>query len=105
MQSRSFSSLLKKVPKHPAAQNTSNTTSQPTRQFNTSRDLKAVGDTSTIDFAFFPDFDPDSDQTPAIRVPILPENFRDPTAAIGDIGAANEAVSFSQGSVSYVSGS
>ncbi|KAF2266630.1 hypothetical protein CC78DRAFT_121603 [Lojkania enalia] len=43
------------------------------REFNTSRSLKAVNDSSTIDFAYLPDFDPDAGQSPVIRVPILPE--------------------------------
>ncbi|KAF2642244.1 hypothetical protein P280DRAFT_395258 [Massarina eburnea CBS 473.64] len=44
------------------------------RHFNTSRSLKAVGDSSTIDFAFIPDFDPDTHRAPVgIRVPILPQ--------------------------------
>lgn len=43
------------------------------RHFNTSRSLKAVGDSSTIDFAFIPDFDPDAQTAPIqMRVPILP---------------------------------
>jgi hypothetical protein len=43
------------------------------RHFNTSRSLKAVRDTSTIDFAFIPDFDPETRSAPlGIRVPILP---------------------------------
>lgn len=43
------------------------------RHFNTSRSLKAVGDSSTIDFAFIPDFDPDTRSAPVeFRVPILP---------------------------------
>lgn len=43
------------------------------RHFNTSRSLKAVGDSSTIDFAFIPDFDPDAQTAPVqMRVPILP---------------------------------
>jgi hypothetical protein len=49
-----------------------------TRQFNTSRSLKAVNDSSTIDFAFLPDFDPDTGlnaNRPAIRVPLLPESL------------------------------
>lgn len=45
-----------------------------TRQFNTSRSLKAVNDSSTIDFAYLPDFDPDAGVAPpAVRVPLLPE--------------------------------
>jgi hypothetical protein len=48
----------------------------PSRHFNTSRSLKAVGDNSTIDFAYLPDFDPDSDTPPPVlRVPLLPESL------------------------------
>jgi hypothetical protein len=43
------------------------------RHFNTSRSLKAVGDTSTIDFMYIPDFDLETRSAPlGIRVPILP---------------------------------
>ena len=46
---------------------------EPIRHFNTSRTLKAVGDTSTIDFAYFPtDLNPTIEET--FRVPILPTN-------------------------------
>ncbi|KAI5256706.1 hypothetical protein E4T42_01440 [Aureobasidium subglaciale] len=45
------------------------------RHFNTSRALKAVNDSSTIDFAYFPDFDPDNVEGSAIRVPLVPTNF------------------------------
>jgi hypothetical protein len=45
------------------------------RHFNTSRSLKTVKDSSTIDFAYIPDFDPDAPSAPAgLRVPILPQN-------------------------------
>ena len=47
---------------------------KPVRHFNTSRSLKAVNDSSTMDFAYMPDFDPDNAITP-IRVPLLPNNF------------------------------
>ncbi|KAF2740719.1 hypothetical protein EJ04DRAFT_424204 [Polyplosphaeria fusca] len=47
--------------------------SLPVRHFNTSRSLKSVGDSSTIDFAYLPDFDPDTASSPIMRVPILPE--------------------------------
>jgi hypothetical protein len=44
-----------------------------TRHFNTSRSLKAVHDSSTIDFAFLPDIDLSLESVRAeIRVPILP---------------------------------
>jgi hypothetical protein len=50
-----------------------NDTGKPVRHFNTSRSLKAVNDTSTIDFMFIPDFDPDTKSSPVeFRVPILP---------------------------------
>ncbi|THY11959.1 hypothetical protein D6D02_05450 [Aureobasidium pullulans] len=45
------------------------------RHFNTSRTLKAVNDSSTIDFAYFPDFDPDNAESFTLRVPLLPSNF------------------------------
>ncbi len=48
-------------------------TGKPVRHFNTSRSLKAVGDSSTIDFMFIPDFDPDANSAPLqVRVPLLP---------------------------------
>jgi hypothetical protein len=47
-----------------------------TRQFNTSRSLKSVGDSSTIDFAYLPDFDPDAGlPAPIVRVPLLPDSL------------------------------
>jgi hypothetical protein len=50
-----------------------NDTGKPVRHFNTSRSLKAVNDSSTIDFMFIPDFDPDTKSSPVeFRVPILP---------------------------------
>lgn len=43
------------------------------RHFNTSRSLKAVKDSSTIDFAYLPDFDPDTSSAPVeVRVPLMP---------------------------------
>lgn len=45
-----------------------------TRHFNTSRSLKAVNDSSTIDFAFFPNTELDSPEE-VFRVPILPNNY------------------------------
>jgi hypothetical protein len=46
--------------------------SKPIRHFNTSRSLKAVKDSSTIDFAFIPDFDPDTRSAPVeMRVPVI----------------------------------
>lgn len=48
---------------------------QSVRHFNTSRALKAVKDSSTIDFAYLPDFEPESSQ-PLPRVPIVPDAFQ-----------------------------
>jgi hypothetical protein len=48
---------------------------QPMRHFNTSRSLKAVGDSSTIDFAYLPEegFDADlSSGEGGVRIPLLP---------------------------------
>jgi hypothetical protein len=45
----------------------------PARHFNTSRSLKSVNDTSTIDFFYLPDVSFDSAPEPPIRVPLLPE--------------------------------
>jgi hypothetical protein len=56
----------------------------PRREFNTSRSLKAVGDTSTIDFAFLPKLFESSwgPQPAAIRVPILPDIDSDAAEAV-----------------------
>lgn len=53
------------------------------RHFNTSRSLKAVSDSSTIDFAYMPDVDP-SLEPPRIeiRVPILPDVESDDAQAV-----------------------
>jgi hypothetical protein len=67
---RSFSTAVRDS-KRPVPEPAS--VSLPVRHFNTSRSLKAVNDTSTIDFAYLPDFDPDTAQSPVLRVPILPE--------------------------------
>ena len=61
-------------------------TEAPRREFNTSRSLKAVGDTSTIDFAFLPKlFETEwGPQPAAIRVPILPHIESDDAEAVLD---------------------
>ena len=46
-----------------------------TRHFNTTRSLKAVGDSSTIDFAYLPSGDVDPAAEEVFRVPILPNNY------------------------------
>ncbi|QRD02031.1 hypothetical protein JI435_050010, partial [Parastagonospora nodorum SN15] len=50
-----------------------NDTGKPARHFNTSRTLKAVNDSSTIDFAYLPESGSDAQASnQAFRVPILP---------------------------------
>ncbi|KAK4955416.1 hypothetical protein LTR66_013456 [Elasticomyces elasticus] len=73
--SRAFSTTLNQS-KRPTSDSSAH--SAAVRHFNTSRALKAVNDSSTIDFAFLPDFDRDSAETAPIRVPLLPTNFFPP---------------------------
>ena len=47
---------------------------QPTRQFNTSPVLRAMGDSSTIDFAYLPT-NIDAVEEEEIKVPIMPNNY------------------------------
>ncbi|KAK3673700.1 hypothetical protein LTR78_006253 [Recurvomyces mirabilis] len=72
--SRAFSTAVEQA-KRPSAESKDAPT--PTRHFNTSRTLKAVKDTSTIDFAYFPHVDPDTplDDYSQMRVPIIPTNY------------------------------
>ena len=50
-----------------------------TRHFNTSRALKQVKDSSTVDFAYFPQYTLNTSAAPeAIRVPLLPDNYTPP---------------------------
>lgn len=60
------------------------------RHFNTSRSLKAVNDSSTIDFAFMPDFDPDNSDAMPIRVPLLHNNFSPVRTGAFGIEASDE---------------
>lgn len=66
-----FGSLSPKLPSSEAAA-WKHETGNSMRHFNTSRSLKAVNDSSTIDFMFVPDFDPDMKTAPTkINVPII----------------------------------
>lgn len=66
-----FGSLSPKLPSSEAAA-WKHETGNAMRHFNTSRSLKAVNDSSTIDFMFVPDFDPDAKTAPTkINVPII----------------------------------
>jgi len=75
LQSRAFSIAVKKIDRTPfGAKSPAETT--PTRHFNTSRALKSVRDSSTMDFAYLPAFDGTLDDGhTGIRVPILPDAY------------------------------
>jgi len=75
LQARAMSIAMKRITNDQTKKGTPSTDHTPSREFNTSRVLKAVHDTSTIDFAYLPKlFDGSLDPAPAaIRVPILPD--------------------------------
>lgn len=80
--SRSFSTAVQDS-KRPVP--TVSEAGRPIRHFNTSRSLKAVNDSSTIDFAYIPDFDPDAGSAPVdIRVPKLPQTVSSAPAPAAD---------------------
>ncbi|GAB7348063.1 hypothetical protein MBLNU459_g6097t1 [Dothideomycetes sp. NU459] len=72
--SRAFSSAVESI-KRPSVDKSFDDAKPAVRHFNTSRALKANNDSSTIDFAFLPDFDPDNKDAFPIRVPLVPTNF------------------------------
>jgi hypothetical protein len=73
LQARAFSIAMKRIAGDHARKPSKHAQETPTRHFNTSRSLKAVHDTSTIDFAFLPDVDSSLESVRTeIRVPILP---------------------------------
>lgn len=88
--SRSFTTATQD-PKRPTAEAINSDKS--VRHFNTSRSLKAVGDSSTIDFAYLPDFDPDTGDSPIIRVPILPQTIVDESKQVRAVEDTEETVS------------
>jgi SAP domain len=78
MQSRAFSIAMKRIGTDQARKGLaakSPAENSPSRHFNTSRELKAVHDSSTIDFAYLPKLFDGSLDPPkrGIRVPILPD--------------------------------
>lgn len=82
--SRAFSTAVEQSKRPTATEQPKPEPSQPVRHFNTSRTLKTVNDSSTIDFAYLPDFDPDNtaaSSTLMMRVPILPDNTSAPAFA------------------------
>lgn len=92
-QKPSFTKVREAIDDAAAAVNAAPTS---TRQFNTSRSLKSVNDTSTIDFAFFPDLGIDPGQAiPLARVPLLPESLY-PGAGKTKYAREEEQVVFTQ---------
>ncbi|KAI9664464.1 MAG: hypothetical protein M1821_005910 [Bathelium mastoideum] len=93
IKSRSFSTALDAV-RRPSVPTSSKDASRPTRHFNTSRALKAVKDSSTVDFAYLPRIDAESaSSTDAdeahVRLPLAPDaSGRSPRAALADEDAA-----------------
>ncbi|MCJ1315243.1 hypothetical protein MMC15_000559 [Xylographa vitiligo] len=67
-----------------ASQETKLSESAPvSRHFNTSRSLKAVNDSSTIDFAYMPQFTLGQTSPPEImRIPLLPDNYEPPRRSL-----------------------
>jgi hypothetical protein len=62
----------------PLEQQKADSTSTSVRHFNTSRALKSVNDSSTIDLTFLPEFEANSEVSSnslLMRVPILPDTF------------------------------
>ncbi|KAE8353921.1 hypothetical protein BDV28DRAFT_132209 [Aspergillus coremiiformis] len=73
LQSRAFSIAMKRINGSAAAKSVS------TRQFNTSRALKTVNDSSTVDFAYMPSmYEVDAPaRTADTRIPILSDVYND----------------------------
>ncbi|KAL4921222.1 hypothetical protein BDW62DRAFT_141689 [Aspergillus aurantiobrunneus] len=67
LQSRAFSIAMKRI-------NSSSSSNTPNREFNTSRSLKTVKDSSTVDFAYMPSI-VESHTSPDAPVPILPDLY------------------------------
>lgn len=84
LQARAFSIMAKRIAKDQTKKPISGPSdAPPSRHFNTSRSLKAVHDSSTIDFAYLPHFDSSLDPSAtAIRVPILPDVNSDEAEAV-----------------------
>ncbi|KAK7522233.1 uncharacterized protein IWZ02DRAFT_496301 [Phyllosticta citriasiana] len=84
LHARGFSTAIEKDQKRPKPSAVDAAPAQPTRHFNTSRVLKTVNDSSTIDFAYLPEsVAADSPSAFAARVPLLPQvNFSSPRAQV-----------------------
>ena len=80
--SRAFSTAAAEQARRPSV--VRDPTPSTTRHFNTSRSLKAVNDTSTMDFAYFPSAI-DAETEEVLRVPILPNNYTVSTNAAAEL--------------------
>ncbi|KAL4809046.1 hypothetical protein BDV18DRAFT_157983 [Aspergillus unguis] len=67
LQSRAFSIAMRRI--------NGSSSKTPGREFNTSRSLKAVNDTSTVDFAYMPSITGSNQGSSDVPVPILPEMY------------------------------
>ncbi|OJJ03698.1 hypothetical protein ASPVEDRAFT_54051 [Aspergillus versicolor CBS 583.65] len=67
LQSRAFSIAMRRI-------NSNSPSDVPSREFNTSRSLKSVNDTSTVDFAYMPSI-AESHGSADVPVPILPDMY------------------------------
>jgi hypothetical protein len=84
----SFSTAMNSESKRPSA--SAPTSPLPVRHFNTSRTLKTVNDSSTIDFAFLPDFNPETEVAPILRVPLLPSTVLSSTSTLNSYAVEAE---------------
>ncbi|RMZ89418.1 hypothetical protein DV736_g3359, partial [Chaetothyriales sp. CBS 134916] len=86
LQARAFSMAMRRITTEQTRKpiGAASTETAPRREFNTSRELKAWRDTSTVDFAYLPHLFEDTwiPQPAAIRVPILPHVESDDAEAI-----------------------
>ncbi|KAF2229945.1 hypothetical protein EV356DRAFT_520446 [Viridothelium virens] len=79
IKSRSFSTALEAT-RRPST-TTTTTSSKPVRHFNTSRALKAVNDSSTVDFAYLPRFETEAADA-QVQIPLAPDSTQvNPDAA------------------------
>ncbi|KAI9706259.1 MAG: hypothetical protein M1820_004834 [Bogoriella megaspora] len=72
VKSRSFSTALNSG-RRPSSSSPSTDSSKSVRELNTSCSVKAVNDTSTVDFAYLPAFEDGADRSASVRVPIGPD--------------------------------
>jgi len=88
--SHSFSTAMNSESKRPST--SAPTSPLPVRHFNTSRTLKAVNDSSTIDFAYLPDFNPETEPASVLRVPLLPSTTLSTTSTMNPYSEIEDTV-------------